>query len=280
MSNTYRRGRSVPYVQVPFDLIDDPNIDALAIATYVILKRFADIGSEGGAFVSDNKASGIGSMSSRTLIRRRAILRDSGWLDWEGKIGRVNHYIVHAVQPSTETQPVTVSHTPSDSESDLPVTVSHTTKIQSTDKQLPKLPTKIEEVFDYWNAKRKSIGLRTATLTDKRKRKIDQRFKDGFTIAELKFAIDGCFMSEYHLENGYLDIELICRDESKVEMFMARDKKLKKEKPTETRGDYYRVCPTCDNEHHYKLTREEYDVLSARDFTCERCSLIESVRSA
>ena len=271
MPNTYRRGRSVPFIQVPFDLIDDPNVDALGIAAYIVLKRFADIGSEGGSYVSDGRAAELIGVSTRTLIRRRQILRNSGWLEWEGRQGHTNKYLVHA----THAQPVTDSHTTYDSESHPPMTQSHTTNIQSTKKQLPN--GDVTEVFDHWNEKRKAIGLRAGKLTQKRKTKIEARLKDGWSVLMLQNATDACFQSEYHLENGYLDIELICRDDSKVEMFLARWKKHKKELPTEPTALYYRVCPICDQEHEYKLTRTEYDELASRDFTCVGCSQTEGV---
>jgi len=273
MGSVYQRGRQAPFVQVPFDLIDDPNVDALSLAIYVILKRFADIGSEEGSRVSDARAAKLGQVSTRTLIRRRQQLRDSGWLEWEGKDGRTNRYLVHATTPG----PVTESHTPSDSESHPPVTESHTTKIQKTKKQKPKekkgeFASELAEIFDYWIEKRRSVGLKKAQQTKKRVSKVMARLRDGFTVDDIKQAIDGCFSSEYHRENGYLDMELICRDEGKVEMFMAKVKPIAKEPRREPKADYWRVCPKCEQEKHYKLTWTEYREKQENGWMCDDCA--------
>jgi hypothetical protein len=65
-----------------------------------------------------------------------------------------------------------------------------------------------------------------AKLDSTRRSKIAARLKDGYTVAELKAAVDGCAQSVWHMgENPsnkkFDDISLICRDASKVESFIA-----------------------------------------------------------
>jgi len=95
-SSEYRSGRAVPFVPVPWELLDDPECDAYAIATYVALKRFADFGSDHGSRVSDARAAELAGCSARTFRARRAWLKERGWIEWEGKNGRTNVYVVHS----------------------------------------------------------------------------------------------------------------------------------------------------------------------------------------
>jgi hypothetical protein len=64
-----------------------------------------------------------------------------------------------------------------------------------------------------------------AKLDDKRRRKIRDRLKDGYTVGDLMQAVDGCKRSPHHMgENDrgavYDDIELICRDAPHVDKFI------------------------------------------------------------
>jgi len=64
-----------------------------------------------------------------------------------------------------------------------------------------------------------------AKLDDKRRRKIRDRLKDGYTVDDLMQAVDGCKRSPHHMgENDrgavYDDIELICRDAPHLDKFI------------------------------------------------------------
>ena len=61
-------------------------------------------------------------------------------------------------------------------------------------------------------------------LDAKRKSAIEGRLRDGFTVARLTMAIDGAARAPYVNERGkrFDDIELICRNASKVEDFIER----------------------------------------------------------
>lgn len=79
----------------------------------------------------------------------------------------------------------------------------------------------VQEVFDYW------VGVmekHRAKLNGKRRAKIEQRLREGYTVEDLKAAIDGCASSSWHMGDNpdrkvWNDLELICRDGSKVESF-------------------------------------------------------------
>ncbi len=77
------------------------------------------------------------------------------------------------------------------------------------------------EVFNYWIEK---LGHTKAKFTRDKKGKIVARLKEGFSVDELKRAIDGCAASSYHMgdnDNGktYDSISLIFRNAEKVESF-------------------------------------------------------------
>lgn len=91
----------------------------------------------------------------------------------------------------------------------------------------------IGEVFDFWISTMGKDPSKTK-LTDKRRQKIRARLKN-YPVDDIKQAIVNCRQSPFH--NGtdknsskvYDDLELICRDDTKLEQF--RDMEIK-EKPT------------------------------------------------
>lgn len=83
--------------------------------------------------------------------------------------------------------------------------------------------TPADQVFEHWKT---SLNHPRSILDAKRRRLINERLKEGFSVEDLKLAIDGCKQSPFHQgENDrrqvYDDISLICRDASKVEQFIA-----------------------------------------------------------
>lgn len=103
----------------------------------------------------------------------------------------------------------------------------HRTEYQLTGYQEPgtkeqKDSARAREVFEYWQ---EVAGHPRTKLDDKRKRKIRARLRDGYTVDELRAAVDGVLKSPFHMgENDhnmkYDDIELICRDAAHVDRFM------------------------------------------------------------
>lgn len=77
-------------------------------------------------------------------------------------------------------------------------------------------------VFEYWQ---KTLGQEAAKFDKARKGKIKARLAEGYTVEQLKQAVDGCRVSDYHMginEDGkrYDNIGLIFRDGEKVEQFI------------------------------------------------------------
>lgn len=94
--------------------------------------------------------------------------------------------------------------------------------LSSSQKREPDRSDEIQEVFAYWQER---LNHGRAKLDEKRRKKIRDRLKDGYTVADLKDAIDGITKSPHHMgENEssaiYDDIELICRDGPHVDKFI------------------------------------------------------------
>ena len=83
------------------------------------------------------------------------------------------------------------------------------------------LRSDVVECFAYWQ---EQCGHPHAKLTTERKRRIEQRRKDGYTVQQIRKAIEGAARRPFVNDQGkrFDDIELICRNGSKLEDFMSR----------------------------------------------------------
>lgn len=84
---------------------------------------------------------------------------------------------------------------------------------------------RVTEVFEHWREKMQKNA--AAKLTDDRRAKVLARLREGYTVDDIKRAIDGCASSPHHMgENEsrtrYDDLTLICRSGSKLEGFRDR----------------------------------------------------------
>lgn len=81
----------------------------------------------------------------------------------------------------------------------------------------------MRRVFAHWQRR---MSKPRAKLTEGRKRAIRARMKDGYTIKQMKQAIDACCASEWHMGDNdrttaYNDLTIILRSGEKLEQFMA-----------------------------------------------------------
>lgn len=79
----------------------------------------------------------------------------------------------------------------------------------------------VDQIFSHWKER---LNHPKAQLGEKRKKLIIARMKDGYSVEDLKEAIDGCARSPYHQGGNtsgmvYDTIELICRDAQHVDQF-------------------------------------------------------------
>lgn len=83
-------------------------------------------------------------------------------------------------------------------------------------------PDLVQEIFEHWKT---VLNHPRSILSIERIRKIKQRLAEGFTVEDLKAAIDGCKKSAFHQGGNdqgrvFDDIGLIFRDAGKVEQFI------------------------------------------------------------
>ena len=82
--------------------------------------------------------------------------------------------------------------------------------------------SEVQETFHYW---RKVMGHPKAKLTADRRQKVRARLKEGYSLEDIRKAVDGCKASPHHMGQNdtgtiYDDLTLICRTGSKLEFFM------------------------------------------------------------
>lgn len=96
----------------------------------------------------------------------------------------------------------------------------------------PGVSPQVREVFEHWvETRRRVLGLRDGrppTLDRKRRGKVRARLADGYSVAQLKRAVDGVFCSAFHVEGAHTDLELICRDSTHVDRFLALDEEARR----------------------------------------------------
>jgi hypothetical protein len=82
----------------------------------------------------------------------------------------------------------------------------------------------VQDLFTYWQQR---CGHEQAKLTDERRRKIQARLRQGYTVDQIRAAIDGAAEHAFVNEEGkrFDDLELICRNGSKLEDFIGRGSK-------------------------------------------------------
>jgi hypothetical protein len=72
-------------------------------------------------------------------------------------------------------------------------------------------------IFEYW---KKVNGIRRGVLNSTRQSHILARQKEGYSISQIKRAIIGNRISDWHQKNGHYDIELICRNAVKMDYYI------------------------------------------------------------
>lgn len=96
---------------------------------------------------------------------------------------------------------------------------------RGTNKETLKetLKENIYVVFEFWKT---TFNSPKTVLTEKRKKKIEARLEQGYSVEDIKKAILNCSKSDYHMGKNdrgtvYNDIELICREPEKLDRFIS-----------------------------------------------------------
>lgn len=91
--------------------------------------------------------------------------------------------------------------------------------ISLTNKPINPLTNNINIVFLFW---KETFNKSSRTiLKGVRETKIKARLKEGYTVDEIKQAILNVSSSQHHIDGGHTDIELICRDQSHLDKYIA-----------------------------------------------------------
>jgi hypothetical protein len=85
----------------------------------------------------------------------------------------------------------------------------------------PAVSDAVAVVFEHWAA---VMAVNGAVLSPKRRRAVDGRLADGYDVAALKEAIDGCAKTPHNMGQNdrgtkFNDLELICRSPENVDRF-------------------------------------------------------------
>jgi uncharacterized protein YdaU (DUF1376 family) len=116
-------------------------------------------------------------------------------------------------------------HEPCESDAKPMLPTTHYPLPTTQEKSMSSQANDVSAIFEYWRTKMGKNG--STRLSTKRRRSIEARLKEGRTGSDILKAIDGCAMSPFHMGQGprsdgtiYNDIELICRNNEKLEQFM------------------------------------------------------------
>lgn len=93
------------------------------------------------------------------------------------------------------------------------------TNTESTAEINSETTTNINNVFSFW----KSVFNKTdrTKMEGKRLKVIKARLNEGYSVDEIKTAISNVSKSQWHIDNGQTDIELICRNQINLDKYLA-----------------------------------------------------------
>lgn len=77
----------------------------------------------------------------------------------------------------------------------------------------------VREIFDHWV---KTFARSRVVFTEHRKRAIRSRLREGYSAQDLKDAIVGASQSDFHVQNGFTDVQTILRNPATVDRHLAR----------------------------------------------------------
>lgn len=129
---------------------------------------------------------------------------------------------------SLRTVPCLTDHScPSDEHSnDGPIeqSLDHCSEEQHGSERVSKSSDLVAEIWSAWLERwREHRGTgKPPVLSKERKRQIQARLKDGYSIDDLKLAIDGIWSDSFCLTGGHTRPEVVFRNSGQVELYMAK----------------------------------------------------------
>lgn len=127
----------------------------------------------------------------------------------------------HAVRNATQ---YPIPNTQDNNKDLCEVETSPGSTLEQMSSSANKVSNTVLDIFNYWvqvMGKNKT----TTQLTTKRKKNISARLKDGYTVEQIKQAVNGCRDDPFSMgandrNKPFNDIELICRTGEKLESFL------------------------------------------------------------
>lgn len=166
-----------------------------------------------------SKETGLSPMQVRTSLKK---LNSTGDITNEScpqhTVFKVKNYETYQVDNKQNNKPVTNEQ----QTNNKPVTTDKNEENENNENNDKNKPS--DSLFEYW---RSVMGKGDTTKPTKgRIAKINARLKEGYTVDQIKAAIDGCAKSPFHMgvnDDGkrYDDLGLICRNGEKLEGFIA-----------------------------------------------------------
>jgi hypothetical protein len=95
-----KRGRRLPFVILPYEVLDDGVLTATDIVVYVTIARHAD--AYGQAYPSRARIAKLARCSESTVDRAVAVLKAGRYLDVHHREGTSNLYVIHEVRSAYE----------------------------------------------------------------------------------------------------------------------------------------------------------------------------------
>lgn len=153
---------------------------------------------------------------------RRFELWCSGWsADAKRGIAAVRKADQRSNKETEESCPSEKGHVPHVSPC-VPLTIPNQTPTETPKPNVEfDESTAVRDLFEHWQT---VCGHPRSKLTADRRRKIRARLREGYTVEQIRQAIDGAANRAFVNADGlkFDDIELICRNGAKVELFIAR----------------------------------------------------------
>lgn len=187
-------------------------------------------GAAGRLLLTRRAQSEAGKRNAKNLNGRRATCKGAGGEpELEPEVSRETpDGSTPALTPSTKHQTPkedleALSAAPTGGAPDAPSAPDSPLPVSEEPPPKTPLSAQVREVFDFW---RETLGHTTSKLDGKREHAITARLKAGFSVDDLRQAILGCSLTPHNMGQNdkgqrYDDIELICRNASNTERFMA-----------------------------------------------------------
>lgn len=180
----------------------------------------------------------VSSIEKRTCLSERSVrgavksLEAIGFISRHERIGRSTYYTVNvnAINACISCTPAPPAPLPLQGVHPTPAPPAPITIIEpSREPSIYTQDAKALDVFDYWKER---MDHSKAKLDKKRTTLINNALKIGYTVDDLKDAIDGCANSDYHMGKNdssavYDDLSLILRDAGKIDGFIKKKNQLK-----------------------------------------------------